>query len=130
MNLFVRGDLRSEFGAARHLRDQLNLFSSFFKRIYGVDLHYHPKFDRADFPFEIISDSKAESLIKNDSSSEWVVLHHVTPDYFIRSPKCYNLGYFVWETDKPPENSNWEICFKNLDGLWVSTEFLIVWLGA
>jgi hypothetical protein len=125
MNLIVRGDLRSEFGTARHLRDQLNLIVCFFNRIYGVDLHYHPRFDRAVFPYEIISESEAKSMIKKDSTSEWIVLHHVNPDYFIRYPECYNLGYFVWETDRPPENSNWECLFNNLDGLWVSTEFLV-----
>ena len=125
MNLIVRGDLRSEFGTARHLRDQLNLIAIFFNRIYGVDLHYHPRFDRAVFPYEIISDSEAKSMIKEDSTSEWIVLHHVSPEYFIRYPECYNLGYFVWETDKPPENSKWESLFNNLDGLWVSAEFLV-----
>lgn len=125
MNLIVRGDLRSEFGAARHLRDQVHLFSVFFTKIYGIDLHYHPRFDRAHFPFEIISELDAKSLIEDNSETDWIVLHHVTPDYFTRFPKCYNLGYFVWETDKQPENSNWELLFQQLDGLWVSTDFLV-----
>jgi hypothetical protein len=125
LNLLVRGDLRSEFGAARHLRDQLNLFSVFFTKIIGVDLHYHPKFDKADFPYEIMSDSEARTALARDSASNWTVLHHVTPEHFIRFPNCYNLGYFVWETNKPPENSNWECSFRELDGLWVSAPFLI-----
>ena len=97
MNLFVRGDLRSEFGAARHLRDQLNLFFLLFLKESTVKIIIIRNLIPEQISLsEIISDSKAESLIKNDSSSEWVVLHHVTPDYFIRYPKCYNLGYFVW----------------------------------
>jgi hypothetical protein len=125
MNLIVRGDLRSEFGAARHLRDQLKLFSSFFNKIYGIDLHYHPRFDKAAFPYEILNESEAKSFFKNDTAYDWIILHHVTPDLFIRFPKCYNLGYFVWETDKPPLNCNWEAHFENLDGLWVSSDFLV-----
>jgi hypothetical protein len=110
---------------ARLVREQIKMISPFFDKIIGVDLHYHPKFDKAEFPYEIMSDSDARNLLSRDASSNWVVFHHVTPDRYERYSNCYNLGYFIWETNKPPENGNWESSLRELDGLWVSAPFLI-----
>ena len=125
LNLLVRGDLRSQFGMARLVRELIKMISPFFDKIIGVDLHYHPKFEKAEFPYEIISDPDARNLLSQDTLSNWVVFHHVTPDRYERFSNCYNLGYFIWETNKPPENSNWECSLRELDGLWVSAPFLI-----
>ena len=125
LNLLVRGDLRSQFGMARLVREQIKMISPFFDKIIGVDLHYHPKFDKAEFPYEIMSDLEARNLLSRDASSNWIVFHHVTPDRYERYSNCYNLGYFIWETNKPPENGNWESSLRELDGLWVSAPFLI-----
>ena len=125
LNLLVRGDLRSQFGMARLLREQLKMISPFFDKIIGVDLHYHPKFDKAEFPYEIMPDLEAKNLLSRDASSNWIVFHHVSPDRYERYSNCYNLGYFIWETNKPPEDGNWESSFRELDGVWVSAPFLI-----
>lgn len=125
LNLLVRGDLRSQFGMARLVREQIKMISPFFDKIIGVDLHYHPKFDKAEFPYEIMSDLEAKNLLSWDASSNWIVFHHVTPDHYERYSNCYNLGYFIWETNKPPEDGNWESSLRELDGLWVSASFLI-----
>lgn len=125
LNLLVRGDLRSQFGMARLVREQIKMISPFFDKIIGVDLHYHPKFDKAEFPYEIMSDLEARNMLSRDASSNWIVFHHVTPNRYERYSNCYNLGYFIWETNKPPEDGNWESSLRELDGLWVSASFLI-----
>ena len=125
MNLLVRGDLRSQFGMARLVREQIKMMSPLFNRIIGVDLHYHPKFHKAEFPYEIMSNLDARNLLSGDSSANWVVFHHVTPDLYERYSNCYNLGYFIWETNKQPENGNWESSLSELDALWVSATLLI-----
>lgn len=110
---------------ARLVREQIKMISPFFDKIIGVDLHFHPKFDKAEFPYEIMSDLEARNLLSRDASSNWIVFHHVTPNHYERYSNCYNLGYFIWETNKPPEDGNWENSLRELDGLWVSAPFLI-----
>jgi hypothetical protein len=49
MILIVRGDLQSETGWARATHALLDVISSEFTAVFGVDLHYHP--DRSNVIF-------------------------------------------------------------------------------
>jgi hypothetical protein len=122
--LLVRGDLRSHFGMAHMLRALLAVIEPLFDDIVGVDLHHHPKFETHPFPYPIITDKEGQCRIFEEKHIQWTVLHHTTPNLFYRFKEAVNIGYFLWETDRPPKGTSWRQDFQSLDALWVAAPYL------
>lgn len=120
--LVVRGDLRSNTGYARALRDLCKLLVPRFEATVGSDIHYHPGISTEKVPFSIINDSEIEKYITK-FDGEALVLHFTTPDRFLKFRGAKNVGYFFWETDRFTAESNWLNKIQLMDELWLPSEF-------
>jgi hypothetical protein len=122
--LIVYGDLRTHFGYSRALRDHLYIFSKFFDYVFGVDIHYHPKFSRENFSFPILTEE--EALVALDViKGKKVILNYTTPDNFRYNEKAFNIGYFYWETDRFNNELGWEKNILKMDAMIVPVNFMI-----
>lgn len=59
-----------------------------------------------------------------------VVLHHGSPNKWKPVPHLYNIGFFVWETDKIPGNEylnpdfNWMRILEQMNEIWAASHFV------
>lgn len=122
--LVIRGDLASNFGYAKLLRALLPMFKKHFKKIYGVDIHYHENFAKNDFEYQLIKDDQIEAILDSECGNN-LIFHHTTPDNYKRVPNAINAAYFVWETDQAPIGSRWVYDFSTVDIIFYSSPHLV-----
>jgi glycosyltransferase involved in cell wall biosynthesis len=125
--LVVRGDLRSETGWSRATRALLEALGSTFGPVVGVDLHYHPRRSKSEFPYPILDDQAVLALIEN--APESVVLHAALPHEVFRIPGVVNLVWWFWETDALPALSDWGEHLDSVDAILVPSPWQADWLS-
>lgn len=119
--LIVRGDLRSHTGWSRATRAIVDLLRPYFSAVFGIDLHFSPARSDLPAPFRLIRERDIDLLA--DAGSQLTVLNMCMPHEFRHVPHAHNIGYFFWETDKPPVDWGWiEFCGL-MDQLWVPTDW-------
>lgn len=125
--LVIRGDLASNFGYAKLLRALLPMFKKHFKKIYGVDIHYHENFANNDFDHHLIKEQEIEKILDPKCENN-LIFHHTTPDNYKRVSNAINAAYFVWETDQAPLGSNLLDDFASVDIIFYSSPHLLTLL--
>jgi glycosyltransferase involved in cell wall biosynthesis len=119
--LIVRGDLRSQNGWSRATRALVDLLRPHFVCVFGIDLHFSPSRSILPAPFHLIRENDIDLLI--DVGARPTLLNLCLPHEFRHVPGARNIGYFFWESDKPPAGWNWiEFC-SLMDQLWVPTDW-------
>lgn len=117
--LIVRGDLRSQTGWSRHTRAVIKLLKPHFSSVFGIDIHYSPSRSTVPVPFRIIGERGIDLL--SEAGLEVTILNACLPGEFRYLPDAHNIGYFPWETDKPPGDFV-EFCGL-MQQLWVPTDW-------
>lgn len=121
MLLFVRGDLQSTTGWSRATRALISAIVDDYSAVFGVDLHYHPRRSKCQFPGAIID----EVLIRKGLTGNrtCVVLHAALPNEIYRIADAVNIGWWFWETDKLPNDGDWIERLGSLDHILVPSEW-------
>lgn len=117
MMLVVRGDLQSETGWSKATRALVRSIADNFDAVAGVDLHFNTTRSETKFCGGIVSENVAMTLASHKPDN--VILHAVLPNQIMRYPKNLNFGWWFWETDVLPSNSDWIERINSLDHLFV-----------
>ncbi len=119
--LVIRGDLQSHSGYSAAARAYCDLFTEFFDRIVGVDIHFAPDRPFERFRYPILSEADARRLAADASLA--LVLSFTTPDCYVQYAGARNVGLTFWETDRLPlsgqGSSAWVAKANAQDALWV-----------
>jgi hypothetical protein len=119
--LVVRGDLRSQTGWSRATRALVKLMQPHFGCVFGIDLHYSSSVSVMPAPFRMIGERDIDLLI--EAHVELTLLNMCLPHEFRFVPNAHNIGYFFWETDKPPVGWGWTELAGLMDQIWVPTDW-------
>ncbi len=117
MLLVVRGDLQSETGWSRATRALVSAIAADFDAVLGCDLHFHPERSLSTFDGAIIHDCLIPKMLTG--SRRCVVLHATLPNEIFRVADALNVGWWFWETDKLPNDSDWIERLLSLDHIFV-----------
>jgi glycosyltransferase involved in cell wall biosynthesis len=119
--LIVRGDLRSQTGWSRATRALLSLLRPHFGSMFGIDLHFSPSRSFLPASCRLIGERDIDLLV--DTGSQLTLLNMCMPHECRHVPQAHNIGYFFWETDKPPVDWGWIDLCSVMDQLWVPTDW-------
>ena len=119
--LVVRGDLRSQTGWSRATRALVKLMQPHFGCVFGIDLHYSPVVSVLPAPFRLIGERDIDLL--TEAHVKLTLLNMCLPHEFRFVPDADNIGYFFWETDKPPAGAGWTELAGLMDQIWVPTDW-------
>jgi len=92
-----------------------------FECVFGIDLHYSPIVSVLPAPFRLIGERDIDLL--TEANVKLTLLNMCLPHEFRFVPDAHNIGYFFWESDKPPPSLGWTELAGLMDQIWVPTDW-------
>jgi glycosyltransferase involved in cell wall biosynthesis len=118
--IVVRGDLYSDTGYAQATRALCTILRKHCDRLLGLSIHDHIVRRLNAFDFPVI---RTRDLLDLRDLAGALVVNVCLPDEFLHNVSTFNIGYFFWETEKPPIDRSWKVHMSLMDRLWAPSHW-------